>query len=65
VKDVAKHDTNEINLKERLHATKCDKKDDPQVRDTEWCEMCSVKSYPRIDKLQEETVSNFPLHLIK
>jgi len=40
VKDVAKHDTNEINLKERLHATKCDQKDDPQVRVTGWCEMC-------------------------
>jgi len=65
VKDEAKHDTNEINLKELLHPTKCDKKDDKQVRVTGWCKMCSVKNYPRVDKLQEETVSNFPLNLIE
>jgi len=29
VNDVAQRDTNEINLEEQLHPTKCDKKDGP------------------------------------
>jgi len=51
VKDVAKHDTNEVTLEQQLHPTKCDKKDDTQFWATGWCKMCSVKNYRRIEEL--------------